>query len=162
MCQYFFYDSYDSESELDSSRACFSFHLLYLSIRSIRNDVFLVFRVINLCFKSSLAVGLWQRQYRHCLLIIHDYTSGVGSQSCPPLLYMQKSKDYFAELLKSSLAGHCSEEFSYNPNQRHPSKANQDPLSYYNITGRWVCLGQGSPNLVLDGWCPAEFSSNPN
>ncbi len=34
-------------------------------------------------FQSSLAVGLWQRQYRHCLLIIHDYTSGVGSQSCP-------------------------------------------------------------------------------
>lgn len=72
MCQCLFC-AYDSESELDSSRACFAFHFLYLSIRSIRNDVFLAYRVINLCFKSSLAVGLCQRQYRHYLLIIHDY-----------------------------------------------------------------------------------------
>lgn len=75
-----------------------------------------------------------------CILIIHVYTSGVDStgpqepfkcQSSPPLLHsipLQKSKDYFTVLLKSSLACHCSADFSYNPSQRHLSIAIQDLL----------------------------------
>ncbi len=35
-------------------------------------------------------------------------------------------------------------------------------ILYLNLRQKWVSLDQGSASSVLEGRCPAEFSSNPN